>query len=92
MSRVLIFYLCFFSVVAFSSAQAEQNASVHNEYHNSTVYTGNAQTVQEQTDVPYGIHTYVDPATGDRVTSVRSKRQDQTQDQRPFYIEPIIRP
>ena len=38
-----------------------------------------------------GIHVYIDPDTGDRVVSVRSRRE-QSQSPHTFYIEPIVRP
>ncbi|MBO4334462.1 MAG: hypothetical protein J5846_01325 [Desulfovibrio sp.] len=76
---------------AFAGEREEQaKAPVHNEYHHSTIYS--PQIRETPVDPREGIHVYIDPETGDRVVSVRSRREPETQTQQPFYIEPIVRP
>ncbi len=84
-------------MLLFSPAQAwsegvqpqQPMAPVHNEYHNSTIYSNSVK--ESPVDPREGIHVYIDPDTGDRVVSVRSRRE-QSQSPHTFYIEPIVRP
>ncbi|MBQ7617648.1 MAG: hypothetical protein IJS50_02115 [Desulfovibrio sp.] len=90
--RAIVFsLLLFFSPIFVGLALAESQPPVHHEYNNSNVYYGTMQD-EPRKDDDYGIKTYIDPATGDRVTSVRSRPQTNTQNQMPMHIEPIIRP
>ncbi|MBO4334700.1 MAG: hypothetical protein J5846_02550 [Desulfovibrio sp.] len=78
------------SVQVFAGEGDQPMAPVHNEYHHSTIYS--PQVRESPVDPREGIHVYIDPDTGDRVVSVRSRREPETQPQQPFYIEPIVRP
>ncbi|MCR5814939.1 MAG: hypothetical protein K6G15_10695 [Desulfovibrio sp.] len=95
MLRLLFCCVLFFGLAPVSVFAAEEQvqqpmAPVHNEYHNSTIYS---QQPGESSRDPYeGIHVYIDPETGDRVVSVRSRRDPDPQPQQPFYIAPVVRP
>ena len=79
-----------------STAQAGETLpsppSTHNEYNNSTIYYGTQGAQPQYNDDDYGIRTYRDPETGDRITSVRSRPNQNQQQQAPIYVEPRIRP
>ena len=66
----------------------------HNEYNNSNIYYyGQKGVDQQNNDQQYGIRTFRDPETGDRITQVRTKRQQpQEQQQVPLYIQPMVNP
>ncbi|MCR4666972.1 MAG: hypothetical protein K5657_06730 [Desulfovibrio sp.] len=84
--------LFFFPALTIQGSAAEQ-PSVHNEYHNSTIYSGTTAVEKEEPSFPpEGIYTYDDPETGDHVISVRSRRSDPQQNNTPLLIKPIIRP
>ncbi|MBQ7456415.1 MAG: hypothetical protein IJS54_02210 [Desulfovibrio sp.] len=80
-------------LVCVSNASFADNAgtTIHNEYHNATIYNTGPQ--QQATDPNQeGIFVYRDPDSGDRVISVRSKLSQPQPAQPPMYLEPIIRP
>ncbi|MBO4369092.1 MAG: hypothetical protein J5803_03210, partial [Desulfovibrio sp.] len=97
MRREYLFFL-FFSVLSVYGNEAfcaeNSTPSVHNEYHNSTIYSGGMPQEAGETSSfpPEGIYTYDDPETGDHVISVRSHRSSTGTQQAPVIVEPIVRP
>lgn len=89
----ILFFMALFCANAVYAEESREGATIYNEYHNSTVYSGN-QPAQN----PYpsqeseGIRVYRDPDSGDRVISVRSRMYQNQQQQTPVYIDPVIRP
>ncbi|MBQ7606971.1 MAG: hypothetical protein IJU76_03230 [Desulfovibrionaceae bacterium] len=95
MRLLLALLISLFCVSAAIAADSRDGAAVINEYHNSTVYTGNPnpqiQSEPNRSAEEEGIRVYRDPDTGDRVISVRSKMyQNQNQPQAPMYIYPSV--
>ena len=70
-----------------------QQVGVKNEYNNSNIYNYGQQEPSNQNDDQYGIKTFRDPETGDRITQVRTKRYPPQQPQSmPIYVQPRLGP
>ena len=95
MWRVSLFSLAVF-FLASQGVLAEESvppAGTKYEYNNSTINNYGYSGTPEQDDSKYGIRTFRDPETGDRITQVRSKpQQPQSQQQIPIYVEPRVFP
>lgn len=90
--RAVLFFLAFVFCLdgSWVLAAEETSAPIHNEYHNSQIYYG--REAPEKSDDDYGIRTYRDQETGDIVTSVRSRRRQETNQNYPQSMPVIIEP
>ncbi|MBQ9537421.1 MAG: hypothetical protein IJU79_06525 [Desulfovibrionaceae bacterium] len=92
MLRIILSCLLLFLCGGLVAQAAEP--TTHN-YNNSNIYYGESQSPDNIKPDEYGIRTFRDPETGDRMTQIRSRpypQQQQQQPQMPIYVEPRVRP